>query len=153
MHEKTETQIVELAKSDPPKADAEFEARLGILLRYWVVFRWLYMPAWVAFVLWFLLQLLGVYLQLAELSNVSGLAHLGGVGVGLAAWLLWRERWRTRWVPGAKRSGAPENKDLGLRCAQPPATPVRRLDRLQVVRMRDSEACCPITDAPRASAH
>ena len=68
------------------------EARLGILLRFFLIFRWLYMPAYVALILWFLMQLFMVFLQMADLSNVSALAHMGGAGVGVAAWLMWREK-------------------------------------------------------------
>jgi membrane associated rhomboid family serine protease len=68
------------------------KARLGIMIRYWFVWRWLYLPAWAAFICWLLLQLLLVYFQVAGLSNVSALGHLGGASVGLAAWLWWRKR-------------------------------------------------------------
>lgn len=68
------------------------EARLGILLRYFILFRWFYMPAWVALILWFALQFLFVFLQLAGVSNVSALAHLGGAAVGVLAWIAWRRK-------------------------------------------------------------
>ncbi|MHC4400476.1 MAG: rhomboid family intramembrane serine protease [Planctomycetota bacterium] len=68
------------------------QARLGLLLRYWVLFRWVYMPAWFAFILWLVLQSLFVFLQTAGLSNVSALSHLGGAAVGLIAWILWRQK-------------------------------------------------------------
>lgn len=54
-------------------------------------FGWIQMPAWFAFVLWFLLQLIGIYAQRAGLSNVSALAHFGGVITGLVLWLWWRK--------------------------------------------------------------
>jgi membrane associated rhomboid family serine protease len=66
-------------------------ARLGILLRYYWRFAWIQIPAWVAFVIWLLLQLFGVYEQYVGLSNVSALAHLGGVGTGFVLWLWWRK--------------------------------------------------------------
>jgi membrane associated rhomboid family serine protease len=66
-------------------------ARLGILIRYFY-FRWLFLPAWVALVAWFALQLLGAWLQLAGESSVSSLAHLGGAATGLVAWIAWRHR-------------------------------------------------------------
>jgi len=66
-------------------------ARLGFLFGFWFYFRWFHMPAWFALIGWFLLQLLLAHQQLAGASNVSALAHLGGAGVGVAAWLLWRE--------------------------------------------------------------
>jgi len=65
-------------------------ARLGFLFRYFIYFRWVQLPAWGAFVLWVLLQLLGAFLQLGGFSNVAALAHLGGAGVGVVAWLVWR---------------------------------------------------------------
>lgn len=68
------------------------EARLGILLRYWLVFGWLYMPAYVALILWFLLQFLMVFMQFSGVSDVSALAHLGGAAVGVLAWLAWRQK-------------------------------------------------------------
>jgi len=68
------------------------EARLGILLRYWLAFGWLYMPAYVALILWFVLQFLMAFTQLAGMSNVSALAHLGGAAVGVVAWIVWRQK-------------------------------------------------------------
>ena len=65
-------------------------ARLGFLWRIWFWFRWVYMPAWAAMVLWLLLQGVLVIGQLMGTGNVSALAHLGGFAVGLGAWLLWR---------------------------------------------------------------
>jgi membrane associated rhomboid family serine protease len=67
-------------------------ARLGFLMSYFYVFRWLYLPAWVALVIWVLLQLFGAGQQMAGMSSVSSLAHLGGASVGVVAWLLWRRR-------------------------------------------------------------
>ena len=66
-------------------------ARLGFMIRYWAVFKWFYIPAWCALILWLLLQFLLASFQLAGMSSVSALAHLGGAGVGVGAWLLWRE--------------------------------------------------------------
>jgi membrane associated rhomboid family serine protease len=66
-------------------------ARLGFMFRYWFYFRWIHVPAWFALIGWLLLQALLTYSQLAGVSNVSALAHLGGAGVGLIAWVLWRE--------------------------------------------------------------
>jgi membrane associated rhomboid family serine protease len=48
-------------------------------------------PAWFALVGWILLQLVLAHLQLAGVSNVSALAHLGGAAVGLSFWALRRE--------------------------------------------------------------
>jgi membrane associated rhomboid family serine protease len=51
---------------------------------------WIHLPAWVAFILWFLLQLFGIEMQKAGLSNVAALAHVGGVVTGFVLWLVWR---------------------------------------------------------------
>ena len=69
-------------------------ARLGFLLRYFWQFSWIQMPAWAAFALWIMLQIFGVYTQLAGFSHVSALAHLGGVGVGMVFWLIWGRKAR-----------------------------------------------------------
>lgn len=67
-------------------------ARLGFFVGYVYRFRWLYLPAWVALVLWILFQFVGVAEQISGISNVSSLAHLGGAAVGVVAWLVWRRR-------------------------------------------------------------
>ena len=67
-------------------------ARLGIMFRYFFRFRWFFMPAYVAMILWLLLQFLLVGFQIAGTSNVSALAHLGGAAVGLVFWLACREK-------------------------------------------------------------
>ncbi len=54
-------------------------------------FGWIRVPAWGAFVLWFLMQLIGVGMQRAGLSHVSSLAHVGGVVTGFVLWLWWRK--------------------------------------------------------------
>ncbi len=66
-------------------------ARLGLLFRVGPFFRWVRMPAFGMFMLWIGMQCIGVWSQLAGFSNVSSLAHLGGVGVGFLFWLLTRE--------------------------------------------------------------
>jgi membrane associated rhomboid family serine protease len=63
----------------------------GTLMFFSWRFGWIHLPAWGAFIIWLLLQLLGAYLQHAGLSNVAALAHLGGVITGFALWLLWRK--------------------------------------------------------------
>jgi membrane associated rhomboid family serine protease len=68
------------------------KARLGIVIRYWYIFRWIYFPAYFALICWLLLQGLTAYLQTSGLTNVSALAHLGGAAAGLTAWLVWRNR-------------------------------------------------------------
>lgn len=50
------------------------------------------MPAWVALVLWLLLQGWLAYLQVAGQTNDSALGHLGGAAVGLAAGIAWKEQ-------------------------------------------------------------
>ncbi len=66
-------------------------ARLGLLFRYFLYFRWLSFPAWGAFLMWMILQLLGVGMQLNGLGTVSSLAHLGGVLAAGLVWFVWRE--------------------------------------------------------------
>lgn len=66
-------------------------ARLGFMFRS-LRFRWVHIPAWGALVLWMLLQILGTIEQLAGISNVSALAHLGGALTGFVFWLAWRKQ-------------------------------------------------------------
>ena len=69
------------------------KVRLGMLVRYaYVYWQWIQFPAWVAFLLWMLLQSYGVYAQRSGMSSVSALAHFGGVGAGVVFWLIWRNR-------------------------------------------------------------
>jgi membrane associated rhomboid family serine protease len=67
-------------------------ARLGIVVRYWYVFKWFYFPAYFALICWILMQFLTAHLQVSGLTNVSAIAHLGGAATGLGAWLLWRNK-------------------------------------------------------------
>jgi len=64
-------------------------ARIGLLLRYWVYFRWCCIPAAAALAIWLTLQLVGAWLQVHGVGSVSSLGHLGGSLAGLAAWLVW----------------------------------------------------------------
>jgi membrane associated rhomboid family serine protease len=70
------------------------ERRLGIWL--WIAWR----PVWVAFsartglVCWFAMQAFLLWKQVAGISDVSALAHLGGVVAGVVVWLLWLDRAR-----------------------------------------------------------
>jgi membrane associated rhomboid family serine protease len=66
-------------------------ARLGILVRIYMWFRWIRMPAYAMLVIWIGFQAFGVYMQTAGFSNVSSLAHLGGAAVGLLFWILTSE--------------------------------------------------------------
>ncbi len=66
--------------------------RLGFLMRWgFVWFRWIRLPAWFVFVLWFLFQIIGTFEQRAGMRSVSSAAHLGGAAVGILAWLVWRK--------------------------------------------------------------
>jgi membrane associated rhomboid family serine protease/Zn-finger nucleic acid-binding protein len=81
------------------------KARLGLMLRYFFVFRWIVFPAWMALLFWVGLQCLLVWEEYAGISNVAALAHLGGGATGFVFWLLWRDR-----APG---SGAPSVPPAG----------------------------------------
>ncbi len=61
---------------------------IGLFRGPWV--RYLRFPAWFALVLWIGLQVLGVLEQVSGFTNVSAAAHLGGAGVGVLAWSVWR---------------------------------------------------------------
>src|SRR5262249_10727264 len=66
--------------------------RLAFLMRWsFVWFRWIRLPAWFVFVLWILFQIIGTLEQKVGMSSVSSAAHLGGAGVALLAWLVWRK--------------------------------------------------------------
>lgn len=52
--------------------------RLGLMFRVWFEFRWIEFRAWVWLLIWLGLQLIGAAVQLARMSSVSSLAHLGG---------------------------------------------------------------------------
>ena len=67
-------------------------ARLGILLQAWFAYSWLNFPAYFGLICWLVFQSAVAYMQVNGLGNISGLAHLGGAGVGLCAWLLWRNK-------------------------------------------------------------
>ncbi len=68
------------------------QARIGVLFWYWYYLRWFYFPAWFALVGWLGFQLLTVYLETHELTNVAATAHIGGAIVGIVVWLVWRDR-------------------------------------------------------------
>ena len=61
--------------------------RLGFLFRYFFYFRWFRMPAYVALILFVLVQSLGAWFQIKGFSHVSYLAHIGGLSVGMATGL------------------------------------------------------------------
>lgn len=62
-------------------------AKIGMMRRVGLAFRWFRMSAWFALVLYVILQFIGSWLQVQGFSNVSYLAHLGGLSVGIAAGL------------------------------------------------------------------
>ena len=93
--------------------------RLAFLMRwgfFW--FRWIRLPAWFVFVLWFLFQIIGTLEQKAGMSSVSSAAHLGGAAVGvLALACLAKTQRRTSNARIAKASRNPNEKRLSF-CVQ-----------------------------------
>ncbi len=73
-------------------------ARLGFF--FWWRMTWIRIPAWCAFGLWFLLQVIGISMQRAGLSHVSSLDHVGGVVTGFVLWLWWRKIKKIRAMAG-----------------------------------------------------
>ncbi len=67
-------------------------AKLGVLFRIYLYFRWVRLPAWAGFVIWILLQFYGMYKQWAGFTNVSAAAHLGGALAGYGFWMCWKEK-------------------------------------------------------------
>jgi len=57
-------------------------ARVGIIL----FFRWVRIPVVFMLAIWIIFQLLGAYMQISGLSNVSAFAHLGGATIGIIFW-------------------------------------------------------------------
>lgn len=70
-----------------PKVRLEFLFNWGFMY-----FRWIRIPAWFALGLWILFQFFGAWEQVAGLSSVSAVAHLGGAVTGVVLWLFWRKR-------------------------------------------------------------
>jgi membrane associated rhomboid family serine protease len=66
-------------------------AKLGFLMRFYLWFRWITLPAYALFALWVILQFVGAWMQVSGFSHVAALAHLGGTGVGLIFWLATRK--------------------------------------------------------------
>jgi len=62
------------------------EAKVGLLLRFWWHFHWVYIPAGIAFLMWVLLQAGLSWGQVNGFTNVAAMAHLGGAAVGVGAW-------------------------------------------------------------------
>lgn len=67
-------------------------ARLGFFFWFWRGLGWVRIPAWGFFVLWFGRQLIVLMEQMAGITNVSAMAHIGGVTTGFLLWLAWRKR-------------------------------------------------------------
>jgi len=65
-------------------------ARLGIMMRYYLWVRWIRVSAFSLFLIWIAMQALGTWAQIAGFSNVSSLAHLGGATTGFLFWLMSR---------------------------------------------------------------
>lgn len=66
------------------------KARLVYLLRIGVIFRWVRFTAVTGLICWIALQAVGAWQQIAGLTNVSSLAHLGGAVFGLGWWFVAR---------------------------------------------------------------
>ncbi len=66
------------------------KAQLGFWWGY-PLFRWIRMRAAVWLMVWILFQSLGALRQIAGVTQVSFLAHLGGALSGFLFWLMWRE--------------------------------------------------------------
>jgi membrane associated rhomboid family serine protease len=66
--------------------------RLKFLIGYiWLGFyRWITVPTWGFFAFWISMQALGVAAQVAGLSNISSLGHMGGAAIGALFYLEWR---------------------------------------------------------------
>jgi membrane associated rhomboid family serine protease/predicted RNA-binding Zn-ribbon protein involved in translation (DUF1610 family) len=68
----------------------------GIRLKFiigslWLgAYRWITVPTWGFFAFWITMQGLGVAAQVAGLSNISSLGHMGGAAVGALFYLEWR---------------------------------------------------------------
>ena len=63
------------------------QARIGLFLRFGILIKWVSASAQTLFFVWLLMQGVGVWLQLAGLSNVSSMGHLGGVAAGILFWV------------------------------------------------------------------
>jgi membrane associated rhomboid family serine protease len=66
-------------------------ARLQMPVRPLIRPLWFEVPAWVFFVGWIILQIGGALDQVSGQGDVASLAHLGGLTIGLAFWLVWKE--------------------------------------------------------------
>jgi len=73
-------------------------AKLSMTIRYWFMWRWITIPASMAFGLWILLQLVSLFFQLTGYGSVAATAHLGGVLGGLLFWAY--EKWERKQQSG-----------------------------------------------------
>jgi membrane associated rhomboid family serine protease len=64
------------------------KVKIGFLFRFAFLFRWCRVSAQAMFTFWLIMQAFGTWAQIAGFSNVSSLAHLGGVAVGFIFWFL-----------------------------------------------------------------
>lgn len=64
-----------------PRARLVAMIRFGVIIIHWVRFN-----AATGFVLWLLLQAVGIYMQMGQLTLVSSLAHVGGALFGVVFW-------------------------------------------------------------------
>ena len=71
-------------------------ARLGWIFRYGFIIRWCNVSARVMFLIWLMLQIVGIDQQLKGFSNVSALAHVGGVVAGALFWAMEKSKPRAR---------------------------------------------------------
>ena len=96
-------------------------AKLGFLF----IVKWFRLPAWGAFILWVLLQVITAKLQTEGKTDVSGLAHLGGAGVGVVAALTLRKRRRVRGATGEQSRADFKRPDLVRHVARSAGTGLR----------------------------
>ncbi len=68
------------------------KVKLGFIFRILLYFRWIKLNALTMFFFWILLQFIGVWKQLNGYSNVSSLAHLGGVCIGFIFWIAYKHK-------------------------------------------------------------
>ena len=80
-------------------------AHILVLLRS-LLFYPLRIHARTALLLWILLQVVGAWAQINGFSDISSLAHLGGGGVGLLAWWVWKTNLKVPRKPLASAPGA-----------------------------------------------
>lgn len=67
-------------------------AQIGMLLPIRFSSRWIRFPAYDFFGVWVILQAIGIYRQISGNSNISYLAHFGGIIAGITFWYLTREK-------------------------------------------------------------